>query len=84
MWPIHVIPHFQNDAGVSVIEVGAKELCASARGRPSTIRMSSATWADDSEIICEYCLHAVPLRPQAGPCTSRGLPECACTEPGAA
>ena len=51
----HVIPHFQNDAGVPVIEVGSKEfMCIGARP-PFDHPHVFCDMGDDTEIICEYC-----------------------------
>ena len=48
----HVVPHFHNDPGVSVIEIGAKEfMCTGARppfGHPRIF----CDMGDENEIIC--------------------------------
>ncbi len=41
----HVVPHFHNDPGVPLIEIGAKEFMCVGATPPSTIRTSSSTWA---------------------------------------
>jgi uncharacterized Zn-finger protein len=51
----HVVPHFQNDAGVSVIEIGATEfMCVGARP-PFDHPHVFLDMGDDREIICPYC-----------------------------
>ncbi len=78
----HVVPHFQNDAGVSVIEIGATEfMCVGARP-PFDHPHVFLDMGDDREIICPYCStlyrHATDLA--AG--DSRP-PECALKEKAA-
>jgi len=51
----HAVPHFQNDAGVSVIEIGATEfMCVGARP-PFDHPHVFLDMGDDREIICPYC-----------------------------
>lgn len=51
----HVVPHFQNDAGVSVIEIGTTEfMCVGARP-PFDHPHVFLDMGDDHEIICPYC-----------------------------
>jgi uncharacterized Zn-finger protein len=51
----HVVPHFQNDAGVSIIEIGATEfMCVGARP-PFDHPHVFLDMGDDAEIICPYC-----------------------------
>ena len=51
----HVVPHFQNDAGVPVIEIGATEfMCVGARA-PFDHPHVFLDIGDDREIICPYC-----------------------------
>ncbi|MGE3144467.1 MAG: zinc-finger domain-containing protein [Pseudorhodoplanes sp.] len=51
----HVIPHFHNDAGVAVIEIGTREfMCVGARP-PMDHPHIFCDMGDDSEIICSYC-----------------------------
>ena len=40
-----VIPHFHNDLGVPVIEIGAKKFMCMGALHHKTIRMSFVTWA---------------------------------------
>ena len=79
----HVIPHFQNDAGVPVIEVGSKEfLCIGARP-PFDHPHVFCDMGDDTEIICEYCSTLFRYDPKLVPHESRP-PECAWTDAKAA
>src|SRR4051794_3829378 len=70
----HIVPHFHNDPGVSVIEIGAHEfMCVGARppfDHPHVFLDMGA----DKEIICPYCstlyrhdpaLNAHAARPEA-------------------
>ncbi len=51
----HVVPHFHNEPGVPVIEIGAKEfMCIGARP-PFDHPHIFCDMGDDTEIICEYC-----------------------------
>ena len=51
----HVVPHFHNDAGVAVIEIGAREfMCVGARP-PFDHPHVFLDMGDDNEIICPYC-----------------------------
>lgn len=51
----HVVPHFHNEPGVPVIEIGAKEFkCVGARP-PFDHPHIYLDMGDDNEIICSYC-----------------------------
>ena len=51
----HAVPHFHNEPGVPVIEIGAKEfMCIGARP-PFDHPHIFCDMGDDNEIICEYC-----------------------------
>lgn len=79
----HVVPHFHNDAGVPVIEVGAKEfMCIGARP-PFDHPHIFCDMGDDAEIICEYCSTLFRHDPKLDSHESRP-PECAWTEAKAA
>ena len=59
----HIVPHFQNDAGVSVIEIGATEfMCVGARP-PFDHPHVFLDLGDDREIICPYCSTFYKLNP---------------------
>ncbi|RDV05331.1 zinc-finger domain-containing protein [Undibacter mobilis] len=51
----HVVPHFQNDPGVPVIEVGAKEFMCVGATPPYDHPHVFLDMGADSEIICPYC-----------------------------
>ena len=51
----HVVPHFHNDPGVHVIEIGAKEfMCVGARP-PFDHPHVFCDMGDETEIVCPYC-----------------------------
>lgn len=51
----HVIPHFHNDPGVPVIEIGAHEfMCVGARP-PHDHPHIFCDMGDENEFICPYC-----------------------------
>lgn len=50
-----VIPHFQNDGGHDVVEIGAKEFqCVGARP-PFDHPHVFLDMGDENEIVCPYC-----------------------------
>lgn len=51
----HVIPHFQNDSGVPMIEVGAKEFMCVGANPPFDHPHVFLDLGDDNEIVCPYC-----------------------------
>jgi uncharacterized Zn-finger protein len=71
----HVVPHFHNDPGVPMIEVGAKEfMCVGAKPPYDHPHVFLDIGADNNEIICPYCstlyrldtsLHSHEARPAA-------------------
>ena len=79
----HVVPHFHNDAGVPVIEIGSQEFMCVGANPPFDHPHVFLDMGDAIEIICPYCstlfrfdatLDAHAARP----------PECALTETAAA
>ena len=78
----HVVPHFQNYAGVSMIEIGAKEfMCVGARP-PFDHPHVFLDMGDDGEIICPYCSTLYRFAADLGAGDSRP-PECAMKEEAA-
>ena len=78
----HVVPHFQNDAGVSVIEIGATEfMCVGARP-PFDHPHVFLDMGGDGEIICPYCSTLYRHAPDLAAGQSRP-PECALKEEAA-
>ena len=51
----HVVPHFHNDAGVSVIEIGAREFMCVGANPPFDHPHVFLDLGNDNEIICPYC-----------------------------
>jgi uncharacterized Zn-finger protein len=51
----HAVPHFQNDAGVSVIEIGSREFMCVGANPPFDHPHVFLDLGNDNEIICPYC-----------------------------
>ena len=51
----HVVPHFHNDPGVPVIEIGTKEFMCVGATPPYDHPHVFLDMGDASEIICPYC-----------------------------
>jgi uncharacterized Zn-finger protein len=51
----HVVPHFHNDAGVPVIEIGSKEFMCVGANPPFDHPHVFLDLGNDNEIICPYC-----------------------------
>src|SRR6202040_2597952 len=51
----HVVPHFHNDAGVSVIEIGSQEVMCGGANPPFDHPHGFFDLGNDNEIICPYC-----------------------------
>lgn len=51
----HVVPHFQNDPGVSVIEIGAMEFMCVGATPPYDHPHVFLDLGDENEVICPYC-----------------------------
>src|ERR1700741_391486 len=51
----HVVPHFPNDAGVSVIEIGSQEFMCVGANPPFDHPHVFLDLGNDNEIICPYC-----------------------------
>jgi uncharacterized Zn-finger protein len=51
----HVVPHFHNDAGVSVIEIGSHEFMCVGANPPFDHPHVFLDLGNDNEIICPYC-----------------------------
>src|SRR5271170_6410735 len=50
-----VVPHFHNDLGVAVIEIGAKEFMCVGALPPFDHPHVYCDMGDDAEYICPYC-----------------------------
>ena len=51
----HLVPHFHNDAGVSVIEIGSQEFMCVGANPPFDHPHVFLDLGNDNEIICPYC-----------------------------
>ncbi len=51
----HVVPHFHNDAGVSVIDIGAHRFMCVGAKPPFDHPHVFLDMGDEAEIICPYC-----------------------------
>ncbi|MGY4416673.1 putative Zn-finger protein [Bradyrhizobium sp. LB7.1] len=71
----HVVPHFHNDAGVPVIEIGSQEFMCVGANPPFDHPHVFLDLGNDNEIICSLLLDAVPLRrrPEGGRSPSAGM-----------
>ena len=75
----HVVPHFHNDAGVSVIEIGSQEFMCVGANPPFDHPHVFLDLGNDKEIICPYCSTLYRHDPSLDPHAAR--PEaCALTE----
>ncbi len=65
----HVVPHFQNDPGVPVIEIGARVFMCVGQIPPFDHPHVYLDLGDADEIICPYCStlfrHDPTLEPHA-------------------
>ena len=64
----HVVPHFHNDAGVPVIEIGSQEFMCVGANPPFDHPHVFLDLGNDNEIICPYCstLYRYRRRPRPG------------------
>jgi uncharacterized Zn-finger protein len=51
----HAVPHFHNDVGVSVIEIGSHEFMCVGANPPFDHPHVFLDLGNDNEIICPYC-----------------------------
>ena len=79
----HVVPHFHNDAGVAVIEIGAHRFMCVGAKPPFDHPHVFLDMGDATEIICPYCSTLYRLDAALGSHAARP-PECALTETAAA
>jgi uncharacterized Zn-finger protein len=50
-----IVPHFHNDTGVAVIEIGAREFMCVGEPPPFDHPHVFLDMGEDDEIICPYC-----------------------------
>ena len=60
----HVVPHFHNDPGASVIEIGAKEFMCIGATPPHDHPHVFCDMGGDNEFICSYCSTLYRYRPE--------------------
>lgn len=51
----HAVPHFQNDQGVHMIEIGVKEFMCCGASAPYDHPHVYLDMGDEDEIVCPYC-----------------------------
>ena len=51
----HVVPHFQNDVGAPIIEIGSQEFMCVGANPPFDHPHVFLDLGNDNEIICPYC-----------------------------
>jgi uncharacterized Zn-finger protein len=71
-----IVPHFHNDAGVAVIEIGAAEFMCVGALPPFDHPHVFLDMGGDTEIICPYCSTLYRLDKALGPHAARPS-ECA-------
>jgi uncharacterized Zn-finger protein len=75
-----IVPHFHNDLGVPVIDIGAREfMCVGARP-PFDHPHVFLDMGNDNEIICPYCSTLFRHDPALDSFAARPA-DCALTEP---
>jgi uncharacterized Zn-finger protein len=79
----HVVPHFHNAAGVSVIEIGAHEFMCVGDLPPFDHPHVFLDMGDANEIICPYCSTLFRLDPTLDPHAAKPA-ECALADAAAA
>jgi uncharacterized Zn-finger protein len=71
-----IVPHFHNEPGVSVIDIGAREFMCVGALPPLDHPHVFLDMGDDSEIICPYCSTLYRHDPALDPHSARPA-ECA-------
>ena len=69
----HTIPHFQNDGGHRVIEVGVKEFMCTGASVPFDHPHIFIDMGADTEAVCPYCSTLYVYNPRLAPGTSEPL-----------
>jgi uncharacterized Zn-finger protein len=67
----HIIPHFHNDTGVPMIEIGAKEFMCVGATPPYDHPHVFLDMGDENEIVCPYCSTLYRLDPKLDPHAAR-------------
>jgi uncharacterized Zn-finger protein len=71
-----IVPHFHNDVGVSVIEIGAKEFMCVGAMPPFDHPHVFCDMGEDTEYVCPYCSTLYRHNPTLAPNAARPA-ECA-------
>jgi uncharacterized Zn-finger protein len=79
----HLVPHFHNDPGVAVIEIGSKEFMCIGATPPFDHPHVFLDMGDAAEIICPYCSTLYRHDPSLAADEARPA-ECAWREPAVA
>jgi uncharacterized Zn-finger protein len=66
-----IVPHFHNDPGVPVIEIGAKEFMCVGASPPFDHPHIFLDMGNDAEIICSYCSTLYRFDPALKPYAAR-------------
>ncbi len=77
-----IVPHFHNDLGVQVIEIGAREFMCVGERPPLDHPHVFLDMGSDDEIICPYCSTLYRHDPALAPNAARPA-ECAFEPAGA-
>src|SRR5260370_26620671 len=72
----NIVPHFHNDPGLSVIEIGAREFMCIGAKPPFDHPHVFLDMGDEHEIVCPYCSTFYRLNPSLDPHAAQP-PECA-------
>ncbi len=75
----HAVPHFHNDAGVAVIEIGSREFMCVGAKPPFDHPHVFLDLGGDNEIICPYCSTLYRYASDLAPGEARP-PECVLTD----
>lgn len=62
----HVVPHFQNDSGATMIAIGVKEFMCVGATAPFDHPHVYLDMGDDSEKVCPYCSTLYRYDPRLG------------------
>jgi uncharacterized Zn-finger protein len=74
-----VVPHFHNEPGVQVVEIGAREFKCIGAMPPFDHPHIYLDMGDDDEIVCSYCSTLYRFNATLDPRAARPA-ECAVTE----
>ena len=69
----NVVPHFHNDAGVAVIEIGSQEFMCVGANPPFDHPHIYIDMGKDTEVVCSYCSTLYVFNPELAPGTSQPL-----------